>query len=175
MTTEEVSLKHKITDREMADLAREQAEALQSKSVAESDLKSISTAYKAKIEEAQAKVNGLSARIQAGYEFKNVRCIIANERPEGYRITIRLDSGHISTRRKLAQEERQIKLTDINDPFMAVALLMVDDETWETDLFQCPVRQDEFDALRMLPDVKMQDLKPTRAQLSDGKKDKKEK
>jgi hypothetical protein len=169
MTTEEISLKHKITDKEMAGLAREQSEALQNKSVAESDLKSITTAYKAKIEEAQAKVNGLSARIQSGYEFKNVRCIIANERPEGYRLTIRLDTGHIATRRKLDQAERQIKLTEIHDPFVAVALLPVDDETWETDAYQMPVRQDEFDALRMLPDVKMQDMKPVKAVLGDGK------
>ena len=175
MTTDEVSLKHRITDKEMADLAREQAQALQMKSVAESDLKSIKTAYTAKIEEAQAKVNGISARIQSGLEFKNVRCIIANERPEGYRCCVRLDTGHLATRRKLAQEERQIKLTDIHDPFVAIALLLVDDETWETDAYQMPVRQDEFDALRLLPDVKMLDLKPTRAALESGDDKKKNK
>jgi len=35
MTTEEVNLKHKITDKEMATLAREQSQYLQAKGVAE--------------------------------------------------------------------------------------------------------------------------------------------
>ena len=179
MTTQEVNLKHRLTDKEMADLGKLQAEALQAKAVAESELNSIKVAYKAKIEEALAKVAGISASIQAGFEYKNVRCILANERLEGYRIAIRLDTGHVAIRRKLEPEERQIKLTDIHDPYVAVALLPVDDESWDADFFQCPVRRDEFDALRHLPDVKIQDLKPTRGAIEgsveapDGPKRKK--
>jgi hypothetical protein len=174
MTTEEVQLKHKLTDKEMAALAREQSEYLQAKQVAESEFESIRTVYKAKITEAQAKVQGISAQVQSGFEIRNVRCMLANERPEGYRLTIRLDTGHIARRRKLETEERQIKLTEVHDPFVAVAILPVDDETWEAEFYQCPVRQDEFDALRQLPDVKMSDLKPVRGQIEGpkGKKDK---
>src|SRR5580700_3595269 len=127
MQTEEVNLKHRLSDKEMADLAREQAQRLQAKRVAESELESIRNAYKARITEAQAAVDGISARVQAGFEMKNIRCMIANERPEGYRLIIRLDTGHIASRRKLDQAERQIKLSEVNDPFVAVALLPIDD------------------------------------------------
>jgi hypothetical protein len=175
MTTEEVNLRHSLTDKEMAALAREQAEKLQSKRVAESEFESIRIAYKARITEAQAQVDGISARVQAGFEMKNIRCMVANERPEGYRLIIRLDTGHIAIRRKLETNERQIKLTEVNDPFVAVAYLPIDDPNWnDAEFFQCPVRQDEFDALRGLPDIKMADLKPVKAQLEapKGKKEK---
>lgn len=165
MTTDEINLKHNLSDKEMADLAREQAQFLQAKQVAEAEFKSIKTVYSAKITEAQSRVQGISAQIQSGFEMRNVRCMVANERPEGFRLIIRLDNGHIAIRRKLDPEERQIKLTDIHDPFIAVALLPIDDATWGSDVFQCPVRQDEFDALRHLPDVKIMELKGVRAQL----------
>jgi len=100
--------------------------------------------------------------------MRNVRCLIMNERPEGYRLIVRLDNGHVARRRKLEAEERQIKLTDVYDPFVAVAILQVDDETWEAEYCQVQIRQDEFDALRQLPDVKMADLKPTKGQI-EGK------
>jgi hypothetical protein len=174
MTTEEVNLRHSLTDKELAALAKQQAEGLQQKRLAESEFESIRTVYKARITEAEALVQGISARVQSGFEMKNVRCMIANERPEGYRLVIRLDTGHIAIRRKLEAEERQIKLTEVNEPFVAVALLPIDDPNWnDADVFQCPVRQDEFDALRLLPDIRMADIKPVRAQIEAPQKKKK--
>jgi len=174
MTTEEVNLRHSLTDKEMAALAKQQAEGLQQKRLAESEFESIRTVYKARITEAEALVQGISARVQAGFEMKNVRCMIANERPEGYRLVIRMDTGHIAIRRKLEQSERQIKFTEVNDPYVAVAYLPIDDPTWnDADFFQCPVRQDEFDALRVLPEIKMADLKPVKAELEAPKGSKK--
>lgn len=172
MTTEEINVKHSITDKEMAELARDQSRQIQMKRSHEAEFAQIKTSYKAKIEEAEASIQRIAISIQGGFEMRNVRCLIANERPEGYRLVIRLDNGHIVSRKKLHADERQIKLAEVNDPFVAAALLMVDDEAWETEGFLCPLRQDEFDALRQLPDVQMQELVPTRGQLSDGKKSK---
>ena len=175
MHTEEVNIKHSITDKEMAALARLQSEQLQSRSVAERELESIRTAYKARIVEAEASVARTSAIIQAGFEMRNIRCIIMNERPEGYCTTVRMDTGHIVRRRKLEQAERQVKLTEVYDPFVAAAVLVIDDEGWDAENFQLLVRQDEFDSLRQLPDVKMVDLPKTRAALPEPKDDKKKK
>lgn len=173
MTTEEVNLRHSITDKEMADLAREQAQKLQAKRVAEQELESIRSVYKARITEAEAQVGAISARIQSGFEMRNVRCMIINERPEGYRLIVRMDSGHIAFRRKLEQAERQIKLTEVNEPFIGVAFLPIDDGSWnDADFFQCPVRQDEFDVLRAIqPPIQFGELKPVRAQLGPGSKE----
>lgn len=175
MTTEEFSVKHSITDKEMADLAREQSRQLQLRSSLEADFKQIKTSYKSKMEEADAGIKRIAISIQGGFEMRTVRCIIANERPEGYRLVIRTDNGHIVLRKKLEQAERQIKLTEVNDPFVAAALLIIDDEQWQEDFFQCPLRADEFEALRGCPDVRMLDLKGAKGLLgpAPGKDEKK--
>lgn len=163
MKTESVSIQHRFDDKDMAELARDQARAHGRKTTLELELKSVVGDYKARVAQAAAEMSSLSARINSGFEMRSTECLIADEREEGYRLVIRLDTGHITRRRKLAAEERQIELTETPKQYVGAAILPVDDESWEVEAYMVRLYADEFDALRKLPDVKMTDWKPSLA------------
>lgn len=165
MKTEAVSLKHSFDNKDLAALAQQQARAYASKQTLELEAKSVATDFKGRVAQAAAEMSSLSARISAGFEMRTLDCLIADEREEGYRLVVRLDTGHIVKRRKLTPEERQIKLTDTPpEQYVAAALLPVDcKEDWDVEMFLVRLFAEEFDALRKLPDVKMTDWKPALA------------
>ncbi len=150
MHTEEVNLKHILTDQEMAGLARQQSSALGRKAAAEGELAAIKKDFGGRIALAQAEVQNCSQAVNTGWEMRNIKCLLLDERPEGFRLIVRADNGAVAKRRKLEPAERQMKLTD--DPpreYFASALLPVEDEAWATDVCQVPLYQDEVELLRM--------------------------
>ena len=163
---DDLSIKHRYSDHEMAELARTQSRKLAEKGVLESELGAVKKDFAGRIETCDAQVKSLSARISANFEYRNQKCLLLDERPDGFRISIRLDTGRIVKRRKLSPEERQVELTtEEPEPYVAIAMLPVDDEDWhDVDLYQCPVKQDEFEALRGV--VEMHEYKPPTAMIS---------
>lgn len=156
MHIEVVSLRHELTDSELAALAKMQSNALGKKAAADAELAAIKKDFGGRIALAEAEVTNYSQSINTGWEMRNVNCILIDERPEGYRLVVRSDNGHIAKRRRLGPEERQMKIGDNPElrTFVASALLPVDDETWtETDVFQVPLYQDELDMLRLAKPV----------------------
>lgn len=155
MTTDTINVRHNFEDSEMAELAREQSRHLNKQSELEQSLKAISAQYKADIEGEKAKIGGCSHRISQGWEMRDVPALLIRERPAGYGMTIRLDSGAIWKRRKLEEPERQMILTtEPPKPFFAVCILRVDDADWKNvEAFPMPVFEDEFDKLKGLPGV----------------------
>lgn len=176
MVIEEVNLKHVLTDSELAGLARAQAQAIDKLKSTEADLAAIKKDFGGRIALANAEVGSISTRVNAGFEMRNIRCLLLDERPEGYRLVVRTDNGHIERRRKLNPEERQLKLsTEPPKPFAFSALLPVDDPTWETDIFQVALFADEADELRNVPHIELVAIVPRRAieppaDKKDGKK-----
>lgn len=155
MTTDTINIRHNFEDSEMAELAREQSRHLNKQSELEQSLKAISAQYKADIEGEKAKIGGCSHRINQGWEMRDVHALLIRERPAGYGLTIRLDSGAIWKRRKLDDAERQMILTtETPKPWFAVMVLRNDDADWKsTEAFALPVHEDEFDKLKGLPGV----------------------
>jgi len=154
MVIESVSLKHVLTDFEMAALARSQAQAFDKMKVTENDLAAIKKDYGGRLALANAEIGSISARINTGFEHRNVPCLLLDERPEGYRLVVRSDNGHIAIRRKLEPHERQLKITtDEPREFEVIATMAVDDATWEVDIFEVGLFADEADALKNCPDV----------------------
>lgn len=175
MVIESVSLKHMLTDFEMAALARSQAQAFDKLKVAENDLAAIKKDYGGRIALANAEIGSLSARINTGFEHRDIPCLLLDERNEGYRLVVRTDNGHIARRRKLNPEERQLKLsTDPPKHFEFVATMAVDDETWDVDVYECGLYADEADMIRACPDVQLREFQQRRALLNapDEKKGK---
>lgn len=164
MVIEEVSLKHVLTDNEMAGLARQQAQSYDKLKVLENDLAAIKKDYGGRIVLANAEVGSITSRVNSGFEFRNIPCILLDERPEGYRLVVRTDNGHIARRRKLQPEERQIKLSS-EEPreYGFVATMAVDDETWEPDVYEVPLYGDEAESLKGLPDVQLRPFTRRRA------------
>lgn len=90
MLIQEVSLKHTLTDKEYADLAKSQARALDTVRSKKADLESVKKSLAGDIAVAEAEVQQLSGKIHTGWEMRNVRCLLLDERPEGYRLVVRL-------------------------------------------------------------------------------------
>jgi hypothetical protein len=169
MRFDEMSLKHNFTDGELAATARDYAARLGSLNQLEAEAKSVATGYKARMDCAKAELQSLSVQVNNGFEMRNVRCLVLQERPESHEITIRLDLGRIVKRRKLESTERQMKLlAEAPKPWAAVVLLPIDDPDWHDDLYQCPVREDEFETLRHVPGITMQNYVPPAAMLGNN-------
>lgn len=171
MHSEDVSLKHTLTDKEMGQLARDQAGAIEKRMVAESELGAIKKDYAGRIALANAEIGSISARVNSGWEMRNVKCLLVDERPNGYRLIIRTDNGHIARRRKLEPEERQMKLTDSppapgSGPTL-VALLPIDDENWAEDFAEVPLYEDEAAALKDAG-IQFRQMVPNRLQIEAG-------
>lgn len=156
MHIEEVNLKHDLTDLEMAALARTQSQALGRKAAAESELGAIKKDFAGRIALAQAEVQNCSQSINTGWEMRNIKCLLVDERPEGWRLIIRTDNGHIAKRRRLEAHERQTKLFTQEEAeaqpqrrYVASALLHIDDPDWhEVDAAQVPLYADEVELLK---------------------------
>lgn len=171
MHTEEIQLKHTLADSELAKLAKDQANAIERKKGLELEVISIKKDYAGRVAIADSEIAMFSARVNAGWEMRNVRCIIADHRPEDYRLVIRTDNGHIAIRRKLEPEERQMKLsTDAPRQYAAAAILTVDDENWDVDAAQVPLYDDEIEILgKIRPAIQFLPLnKPGTLQLGAG-------
>jgi len=167
MVIESVSLKHVLTDFEMAALARSQAQAFDKLKVTENDLAAIKKDYGGRIALANAEIGSISARINTGFEFRDIPCLLLDERPEGYRLVVRTDNGHIARRRKLNPEERQLKLsTEPGKRFEFIGTFAVDDETWELDIFEVGLYADEADQLKDCSDVQIRPFEHRRALLN---------
>jgi hypothetical protein len=186
MQIENVMLKHSLTDGEMAALARSQAQSFGRVKALEDELNAVKKDYAGRIALAQAEVSGISSRVNTGFEMRDIRCLLLDERPEGYRLVVRLDNGHIARRRHLNPEERQLKLdmdaTKIGQGFTATpskdlcfsALLPVDEESWDVDVFQVGLYQDEADELKSIPGVELVPIIRHKL-LGDGKPEAKDK
>ena len=104
------NLKCILTDAELLDYARKQAQALSDTKKAEDDLKSFQTAIKNKIAVFEATINDVSEKIRSGYEFRFVDTMVETNYDAGFVRFVRLDTGEIYSQRPLNTEERQFIL-----------------------------------------------------------------
>lgn len=103
MKFDTISVRHNFDNADLAGMAKDQADKFGRMSQLETEMKGVATGYKARIEEMKAGIQAVSVAINYGFEMRNIRCLMLDERPEGHRIAIRLDTGRIVKRRKLAK------------------------------------------------------------------------
>jgi hypothetical protein len=159
METEKVIIKHSFSDEERLVLGEEQSELLGKQDELEATLKSAKAQIQAQIEAGEANIRTVSGKLRSRYEMRNVDCILMDHRIKGMRHVVRIDTGHVVKGRKLAPHETQISLTTEKPAeYVAIALLPVDDRAVDSDFLELHVFQEEFDILRVLPDVQMRDI-----------------
>lgn len=152
MITEDIQVIHEFTDKERADFSLEQANLLDERENIDAHLTQAKKLYAAQLAEADAKIKVLSLRIRTGTEPRMVRCVFIDHRPdEGYRLVVRTDNGHVFKRRKLEPHERQMKLiAGTQVPFVAIALLQVEDKNYDQSIVAVQLWQEEVDELKLV-------------------------
>lgn len=174
MIIEDVQLKHNLTDKETADLARTQAQSLDKLRTAKTELESVKKDYAGRIALAEAEIQAVSAKVHTGWELRNIRCLLLDERPEGYRLVVRTDNAHIVKRRILEPHERQLNLTTEQPrPLSFSVILPVDDEAWEADFYEAALYDDEVAVLKDIPGLQFKPVQRHARQITDGKDGKK--
>ena len=159
MQTDQISMKHEYSDSEFAALSHDIANALHRKKNLDDELNSVKKDFQAQIAAQESLISSLSTRISSGFEMQLVKVLLLDERLEGYRLSVRTDTGHIYRRRKLEQAERQLTIADAPPKQYHCAVMMhVDDDQWKVDIALVPLFEDEWDALRELPDVTLQQM-----------------
>jgi hypothetical protein len=149
METETISIEHKYTDKEMAQLAREQSEALSEIGTLEHRLSSVKKDIAGRIDERKASLRAKSNRIASGGEYRDVRCLLLKEQPTGYQIGIRVDTARIVKYRLLRHDERQMELAEGQEPqrMVASAILTVDTKEMPMETFEVFLVQKELELL----------------------------
>lgn len=80
---EQTLIKHVFSDAERSDLGQALASAVAEAARLEAERKSINTDYKAKIQEKEALITGLSGRVSSGFEMRPTMCIVLIDRLAG--------------------------------------------------------------------------------------------
>ncbi len=147
--TETVSLEHRFSDKEMAQLAREQAEDINAIATMEDRLSSVKKDFGARIDEKKASVRTKSQMIQSGHQWRDIRCLFLKEQPVGHQIGIRLDTAVIVKCRRLRHDERQMELAEgvEAERQVASAVLAVNCPDMEQEAFEVFLTQRQLELL----------------------------
>jgi uncharacterized protein YqfA (UPF0365 family) len=96
-----------LTQDEQLAAGKKLAESVRTLTNCQAQAKSAASQFKAKIDEMQAKINGLQILISDGYELRNVPCLNVMDYTDVKCIVTRTDTGEIIEDRKLTEDEKQ--------------------------------------------------------------------
>jgi len=110
-TTKETRiLQVQLTQEEQLAAGKKLAEAVRTLTNCQAQAKSAASQFKAKIDEMQAKINGLQILISDGYELRSVPCVNVMDYTDVMVRVTRTDTDEIVEERKLTEDERQSSL-----------------------------------------------------------------
>jgi hypothetical protein len=99
-----------LTQEEQLVAGKKLAEAVRTLVNVQAQAKSAASQFKAKIDEQQAKINGLQCLISDGYELRNIQCLNVMDYTDVIVRVTRNDTGEIVEERKLTEDEKQSSL-----------------------------------------------------------------
>lgn len=129
MKHETKKIKHSFTPEETATLNREFHQAIKNIHSTEEEFDSVKASYKAKVAEVESRATSLSATIDAGFEMRDRRCVVAyrpKDRKKDY-----FDEAHEQTLEKLNGSTRpdsiEVLLTeDMTDADLQIELVQAE-------------------------------------------------
>lgn len=102
-----------FTDAEMADLASTMADKTQELKRIDANAKAAAAQFKSDKEAAQNEIDNAARRYRDGYEMRDVECEETVDFESGVVRYWRCDNGDLAQERKLTNEERQMRLDEI--------------------------------------------------------------
>ena len=103
-------LRVNLTTEERAELAERMAEHQADLQRLEDEKKQITKEFASRIELVQGNIRQESSTYLQGWELREVQCSEVTDRRAGFLTVVRLDTGEEVSRRKLTQEELELKL-----------------------------------------------------------------
>lgn len=104
--TEKRQLRYDFSAKEQHELSIQQARKQKELVELEEEKKSVSSQYKARIDEIKATLNKLSNQVVDGFELREVDCEVRYHQPErGRKTIIRLDTGKVHAFEKMEAHE----------------------------------------------------------------------
>lgn len=111
-----MSLRCTFTHDELVEQAKRLAEANRQKQRLEDDKKNIVAEYTSRITAQSLEVTVISEKVTNGYEHRDVECRVVYDQPKaGMKTIYRTDTGDVVDQRQMNDEERQLKLSLLNE------------------------------------------------------------
>ena len=161
------SVRYAFDQSELVDIARSQARHMNDKAALEEQFDQLRADHKGKLARVEVDVSSCTRRITSGYEMRTVDCLVLKFRPDGdHTLVVRTDSGRVVRKRRLAADEKQLKLTTEEPPPFVWEVDLYDDS--DSDIAECvaenvPLYEDEGEQLR-----EALELRPLRPLIASG-------
>jgi len=105
-----VTAKYTFTEDEKKELSEKLARGISDLAALEDHKKEMASQIKAEIDETKAAVNRYARHLQAGFEMRDLWCVVIMDYNEGTVSYVREDNGEIVRERRMTPEERQSKM-----------------------------------------------------------------
>lgn len=166
------SCKYTFTDGELVEIAKTQARFHSEMTAATEQFDNIKADHKSTVTRLESDISMCTRRVTSGYEMRMVACLVLKFRPDNETaLLVRLDSGLVIRKRKLTDDEKQLKLTTKEpEPYTFEADLYEDVGGETTRLVADHVALTSDEAKELSAAIKVRPMRPL---LGDGKKPKK--
>jgi hypothetical protein len=131
-------LKYTYTEKEQGEIAMIMAEKSQELKRIDQNAKTAAAQFKSEKEGAQGELDGAARRYKDGYEMRDIECEEVTDFEEGVIRYYRTDNGEMAQVRKMTNEERQMRLDEIET-----------DKAKAAEPLELPPREDEEMAREM--------------------------
>lgn len=127
--TEKLQIKYSFTRDEQLVIAKDLGRYNREKTRLDEELKAFKAGFNSNVARLDANIQDCSRWLDTGYEMRDIKCIVLKRRPDSESVLIvRLDNGRVYRKRKLADDERQMKIVVEGEP--------VDFYTHEADFYE---------------------------------------
>lgn len=108
----------KLTTKEKQEIAQRLAACITEKRGAEAELKDVTARAKARVAEAEGRLNDLSDKLHSGHEYREVPCWEEEDLKEKRINSLRGDTGEVFESREMTAKERQhiLPLRSVENP-----------------------------------------------------------
>jgi hypothetical protein len=161
------SCKYTYTQAELLELGRKMARSREKLEELDGEMDTFKAQHKFKVQAAEEEEGLNRSRFMAGYEMRPTPMMTLKFRPDGdHALVIRLDTGRVHDKRKLKDDEKQLKLSTEKPPefiFTVDFYWQGSDEVAELCAEGVPLTKAEAEKVR-----EFTTLKPSRKMLTKG-------
>ncbi len=171
ITTTE-SCEYRFSQDEIVQLARDQARLSNEKRTMEDRFVVQKKQHQTDVSMKDAEIQRAGLGVIQGYELRDIECLKLKFRPDKDSLMIvRTDTGRVFRHRKMRDEEKQMTLTAISDPFVMMAEFYEDGNSELMHIVaEVGLTASEYEKLKDIPGMQ---FRATHKQLEAGKPKKK--